>query len=670
MPPQPDGNRRLNEGRFGAAVNSAFGGGKAIEVEQQLMIVLINRLVLTIRLGAVLLSFVSLMLPGCFTAPREAHKTVDSPHVADTRAEERLKKSIVRPNADEKAPAGSDETSVTDIASRTDHGREAKKTVSTHEFPSGHRLIDNRRGLSASRADSLKPHKARSEDDYVRSVALKLANEHSGIGKIKICYDSQGEEWWILLYQDAGAFYDLKQYVWNIYLDDPEPFLVVERVSRRGLGNHLYGKEPHRKCEVFEPGTAGPITAQAGPDVRVPTKELTTEARVPTRGTDRRPMTVPGPAHPRPGNPDVPGSRSPRLKASTTTSGPRESRITAQGRRGSPDTEAGSHRAKISSGDVRGKKPREASASKVSGRPRTSEEGFVTTEVGMLRSHSPDSERTRQRLSAHAGDRARMHVRVDASRSSVSLGRQPPEADRHPSLSQTPRDGSRHSNEEQPTFRTASAGAGAGTYFGVHGSRDSPITRSRGSSSMTVRPDQSEGPGLAALDNRSRSRAGAPTYFVFAYGSKMNHPELLEWLDVHGYDSSLIVSATPGILEGYDYVWNFYSPSRGGGAVNLERKKNSRVWGLLIEFEDPLLQAFDRREGHPFAYTRGHKRVAVTRAPDGEKVFAWLYLANVPANARRDILPTPEYKRMIVQAARFWGFPEDYVSRLKSWETR
>ena len=150
----------------------------------------------------------------------------------------------------------------------------------------------------------------------------------------------------------------------------------------------------------------------------------------------------------------------------------------------------------------------------------------------------------------------------------------------------------------------------------------------------------------------------------------MNHPELLEWLDAHGYDSSLILSATPGILEGYDYVWNFYSPSRGGGAVNLERKKNSRVWGLLIEFEDPLLQAFDRREGHPFAYTRGHKRVAVTRAPDGEKVFAWLYLANVPANTRRDILPTPEYKGTIVQAARFWGFPEDYVSRLKSWETR
>jgi len=150
----------------------------------------------------------------------------------------------------------------------------------------------------------------------------------------------------------------------------------------------------------------------------------------------------------------------------------------------------------------------------------------------------------------------------------------------------------------------------------------------------------------------------------------MNHPELLEWMESHGYDSSMIIDATPGILEGYDYVWNFYSPTRGGGAVNLERKKNAKVWGLLIEFQDPLLRAFDEREANTVAYSRGQKRVAVKRVQDGKTVFAWLYLAKEHSNGRRDIWPTREYKQTIIQAARFWGFPEDYVSRLKSWKTR
>jgi gamma-glutamylcyclotransferase (GGCT)/AIG2-like uncharacterized protein YtfP len=167
-----------------------------------------------------------------------------------------------------------------------------------------------------------------------------------------------------------------------------------------------------------------------------------------------------------------------------------------------------------------------------------------------------------------------------------------------------------------------------------------------------------------------KSRSAVPTFHVFVYGSSMKHPDLLAWLEANGYDSSLIVDAKPAKLRGYDYVWNYYSPSRDGGAVNLEPKRDSSVRGLLIECEDSLLKAFDEKEGHPSYYVRGDKRVRVERVEDGATVFAWLYLAKPNKGKKRDIWPTEAYKEIIVEGASFWSFPEHYIERLKKWKTR
>ena len=69
------------------------------------------------------------------------------------------------------------------------------------------------------------------------------------------------------------------------------------------------------------------------------------------------------------------------------------------------------------------------------------------------------------------------------------------------------------------------------------------------------------------------------TDFIFAYGSNMNRSELRSWIEASGYDSSLIVEATPATLQGYDFVWNYYSHGKAGGTVNLEHK----VVRLLIQ---------------------------------------------------------------------------------------
>ncbi|HTY25241.1 MAG TPA: gamma-glutamylcyclotransferase family protein [Desulfomonilaceae bacterium] len=158
--------------------------------------------------------------------------------------------------------------------------------------------------------------------------------------------------------------------------------------------------------------------------------------------------------------------------------------------------------------------------------------------------------------------------------------------------------------------------------------------------------------------------------FVFAYGSNMNRSDLRAWLEADGFDSSLIIEATPATLDGYDFVWNFYSTSRGGGAANLEPKEKSTIWGMLIEFDEALLKAFDRKEGHPFFYSRGDERISVRRADNGKTVFAWLYIARPNKGNRRDIWPSRDYKKIVLNAATFWGFPEDYIEKIKAWPTQ
>lgn len=160
------------------------------------------------------------------------------------------------------------------------------------------------------------------------------------------------------------------------------------------------------------------------------------------------------------------------------------------------------------------------------------------------------------------------------------------------------------------------------------------------------------------------------TDFTFAYGSNMNRSDLRSWLEGGGYDSSLVVDASPAILEGYDFVWNFYSQGRGGATANLERKEGSKIYGVLIEFDESLLKAFDRKEGHPFFYSRGGSRVPVKRIKDGKTVSAWLYLAEPNRGGSRDLHPTRDYKKIVLDAAEFWGFPEEYLEKIRGWEAQ
>ncbi len=159
------------------------------------------------------------------------------------------------------------------------------------------------------------------------------------------------------------------------------------------------------------------------------------------------------------------------------------------------------------------------------------------------------------------------------------------------------------------------------------------------------------------------------TDYVFAYGSEMKHTDLLKWLGAHGYDTGLVADASAGRLDGYGFVWNYYSPVKRGGTANIEPRKDAVVWGLLWELDSRLITAMDRKQGTPMSYGRGRKRIPVRRIEDGRTVLAWVYTAKPNRNGRTDIWPTPKYKKRIVEAATFWGFPRQYVDKIRKWNT-
>ena len=80
-----------------------------------------------------------------------------------------------------------------------------------------------------------------------------------------------------------------------------------------------------------------------------------------------------------------------------------------------------------------------------------------------------------------------------------------------------------------------------------------------------------------------------------------------------------------------------------------------------------LLKAFDRKEGHPYFYSRGDAQVPVVRVRDEQTVMAWLYIAVPNKSSARDMRPTRDYRKIVLNAAEFWEFPEEYVEKIRSW---
>jgi hypothetical protein len=115
-------------------------------------------------------------------------------------------------------------------------------------------LRSDRKESSASEKQKKKKsasQKASSEDklqEKLRRDSYELARDLGAVVAMKLCHDKKTGEWWLTLYRDTETAIDVRQFIWSLDKDEFTPFLVVKRIPKEKLTDHLKGKEQGRTC--------------------------------------------------------------------------------------------------------------------------------------------------------------------------------------------------------------------------------------------------------------------------------------------------------------------------------------------------------------------------------------------------------------------------------------
>jgi len=132
--------------------------------------------------------------------------------------------------------------------------------------------------------------------------------------------------------------------------------------------------------------------------------------------------------------------------------------------------------------------------------------------------------------------------------------------------------------------------------------------------------------------------------YSFAYGSNTDAEDWRDWCARNGHDPAAIRPIGPGILPDARLTFDFFSRSRGGGALNFQSRLGGFIEGVVLEVSAAGWQALDQKEGAPHAYQRRERHIIL---PDGQALEAIAYQV-VPERQQGFVAPPAAY----VQAVR------------------
>jgi gamma-glutamylcyclotransferase (GGCT)/AIG2-like uncharacterized protein YtfP len=150
----------------------------------------------------------------------------------------------------------------------------------------------------------------------------------------------------------------------------------------------------------------------------------------------------------------------------------------------------------------------------------------------------------------------------------------------------------------------------------------------------------------------------------FAYGSNMN------WEQIRCRCPSARFVCTARLRD-HRLVFSRKSEKRGGGVASIEPRKDCVVWGVVFQIDELELGKLDRFEGYNPDHEpkqNSYLRKEIHVAADGDEckpVSALTYVANPQPGQHK---PNKNYKQIILEGARFWHLPSDYVRKLEAIE--
>ena len=132
----------------------------------------------------------------------------------------------------------------------------------------------------------------------------------------------------------------------------------------------------------------------------------------------------------------------------------------------------------------------------------------------------------------------------------------------------------------------------------------------------------------------------------FAYGSNLNLRDLTKWCELMGRPSALTGDGLPAFLPDHELVFDYFSPSRQGGVLDLRPSPGKLVPGALFEVTESSLKTLDLKEGVPLIYRRVEKRVLIA---DGREFLAVAYEVAPEYRSPEPVAPSEAYVRIVAE---------------------
>jgi gamma-glutamylcyclotransferase (GGCT)/AIG2-like uncharacterized protein YtfP len=144
----------------------------------------------------------------------------------------------------------------------------------------------------------------------------------------------------------------------------------------------------------------------------------------------------------------------------------------------------------------------------------------------------------------------------------------------------------------------------------------------------------------------------------FAYGSNMYWQQMKERCP-----SARFVSIAK--IKDHRVAFTRISKSRLCGAADIVPAPGREVWGVIYDINEGDLMALDKAEDYvPGGTENSYNRVQrYVLANGGIETLVWTYLAVHEPNPP---LPGAHYKALIVEGARYWKLPPQYVEALEA----
>jgi gamma-glutamylcyclotransferase (GGCT)/AIG2-like uncharacterized protein YtfP len=141
----------------------------------------------------------------------------------------------------------------------------------------------------------------------------------------------------------------------------------------------------------------------------------------------------------------------------------------------------------------------------------------------------------------------------------------------------------------------------------------------------------------------------------FAYGSNLNEADLRRWCRENSEPYPLGPPVARAYLPDTQLVFNYASPSRGGGTLNIRHRLGQAVQGALYHMSPEGWEVLDRKEGAPRVYKQ-LDILALTE--DGREHSAVTYQVEASRAEGTFVRPAAEYVQIVHDGLATLGFTD------------